>query len=168
MADYIYCNTSAESNFTVKNPIEVAGVFSELGFNETYADVNKDGNGRVFIGGYDQLLTEEDLYVVRNKNSHVVLGAYCTCNYSDMEDYISVEHDEKSDDIDMYYETDVWSYLQSQLVSDTDYVFITEAGHEKLRYCQGVAVLITKSSIKWFSLHSIMIEELKKQGISVR
>ena len=166
MADYIYCNTSAESNFTVKNPIEVTSVFQELGFDETYCD--NEETGKVFIGGYDQLLTEDDLYVVRNKNSHVVLGAYCTTNYSDMEDYISVEHEDKSDDIDMYEELDVWTYLQSQLVSDTDYVFITEAGHEKLRYCQGVAVLITKSSIKWFSLCSIMIEELKKQGISVR
>jgi hypothetical protein len=49
MADYIYCNTSAESRFTVKNPIEVAGVFSELGFDETYCD---SSNNTVFTQSF--------------------------------------------------------------------------------------------------------------------
>ena len=55
---------------------------------------------------------------------------------------------EENTDIDSYIEINAWEYLQSKLVNDTDYVFMAECGHEKLRYCQGVGILITKKFIK--------------------
>ena len=157
MADYIF--TVISNEFSTKNNEEVAKVFQDLGFEESYA---KDDY--VFVGSYGEQSWSDDFYVVKEKATGKVIGAYDGMypELQGLEDLVADKLSIDVNDVDTkdYEEILLRDYVQDMLLDNEAFV-LQETGHEKLRYNSGWAIVITRSDIKSFDLCSMIDEYLR-------
>ena len=161
MADYIF--TTVSNCFRTKDNQEVARVFEDLGFEETYVTPNND----VFVGSYGEGAWSDDTYVVKNKEGKVV-GAYEAYNsqYGDMLELVSGKLDIPYEEVNEedYHEISLEAYIQDMLLDNQAFI-LQETGHEKLRYNVGSAIIITKDDVKFFDIGCLVRDYLESKGI---
>lgn len=158
--------TTTEDFFKTKNDKEVAGVFRDLGCEETYVDENKG----VFVGSYDDNgIDFDETVVLRIRKTKEVKGAYDRMGY-DLEDYIMQEgledlkEDEDEEFDEFFEEQPLIEYLQDMLLDDQA-IIINSCGHEKLRYISACSTIITKNAVEYISLGNEIEKTLEKLGI---
>lgn len=145
--------------FRVKNPQEVTGVFKSLGYEESYFDTN---DNTVILASYEQCWDSEHVVIVRKDNMQVV-GAVQSCDYDffDLDEYL--------EDLDLFYIKDnvkiisLCEYIQYQLLDKNTYFAVKETGNEKLRYNIAHAEVVTKNSMKWFNLDTLILEYIEEE-----
>lgn len=145
--------------FRVKNPQKVVGVFKSLGYEESYFDTN---DNTVILASYEQCWDSEHAVIVRKDNMQVV-GTVQSCDYDffDLDEYL--------EDLDLFYIKDnvkiisLCEYIQYQLLDKNTYFAVKETGNEKLRYNVAHAEVITKNSMKWFNLDTLIIEYVEEE-----
>ena len=162
MADYIF--TILSRPVKTKDNSEFVRVFQDLGFEES--EVIGD---TAFVGSYGEAYWDDDsMIVVREKATGKVIGAYNPyCNAEDLYMYLNQEgiklpEDEEAEDL--YEEIDVETYIKDMLLDGQAFV-MTEAGHEKLRYNNGWAIIITKDETKCFDITRLVDIFLDDKGL---
>lgn len=176
MANYEF--TVVSNEFKTKNNEEVANVFEDLGFEETYTN----SNGYVFVGSYGESAWSDDDVVVREIGTGKVIGAYDTYNgmYEDLGSFLqskssisdeefskmSVEELEDTLQVGNYEEVPLDEYLQ-EMLEDGQVFVLKEVGNEKLRYNTGCAVIIGKDFVEWIDLDRKIEEFVKSKGLEV-
>lgn len=145
--------------FRVKNPQEVVDVFKSLGYEESYFDTN---DNTVILASYEQCWDSEHVVIIRKDNMQVV-GEVQSCDYDffDLDEYL--------EDLDLFYIKDnvkiisLCEYIQYQLLDKNTYFAVKETGNEKLRYNVAHAEVITKNSMKWFNLDTLILEYVEEE-----
>ena len=145
--------------FRVKNPQEVTGVFKNLGYEESYFDTN---DNTVILASYEQCWDSEHAVIIRKDNMEVI-GAVQNCDYDflDLKEYLEdLENGLTEDDVKIL---PLYDYIQYQLLDKNTYFAVKETGNEKLRYNVAHAEVITKNSMKWFNLDTLIIEYVEEE-----
>jgi len=169
MADYLFA--VASNSFSIKEESISNMRRALLIYDESYVS----DKGEAFIGSYNMNLSDT-INVVIDKRTGKVIGSYET-NYLLLEDCIeengyTIEEDLKELSIpsgeeysvEDFTEVPLTKFIQENLL-EGEYVFIKEAGNEKLRYIGAYGLLITKKSEQWISLDRIAEELLEKEGL---
>lgn len=169
MADYLFA--VASNSFNIKEESISNMRRALLIYDESYVS----DKGEAFIGSYDMSLSDT-INVVIDKRTGKVIGSYET-DYLSLEDCIeengyTIEEDleelgipsGEEYNVEDFTEVPLTQFIQENLL-DGEYVFIKEAGHEKLRYVGACGLLITKTLIKWLNLDFIAAGHLSKEGL---
>lgn len=156
MANYEFTVTSKP--IKTKNNEEFLKVFLDLGFEESSIE-----NGSVYVGSYGEAYWDDNsLIVVRGTDTKKVIGAYNTyCGYDTLEDYLMANNLPTN----LYEEIDIVEYIQSMLLEGQAFV-LTEAGHEKLRYNNGWAIIITKDEVKSYDITCLVEDYLDEHNLN--
>lgn len=162
MADYIY--TVISRPVKTKNNEEFVRVFQDLGFEES--EVIGD---TAYVGSYGEAYWDDDsMIVVREKATGKVIGGYNPyCNAEDLDMYLEqegIELPEDEDAEDLYEEIDIETYVKDMLLDGQAFV-LSEAGHEKLRYNNGWAIVITKDKTEFFDITRLIDNFLQDEGL---
>ena len=145
--------------FRVKNPEEVMNVFYALGYEESYFNTN---DNTVILASYEQCWDSEHVVIVRKDNMQVV-GAVQNCDYDflDLKEYLEdLENGLTEDDVKIL---PLYDYIQYQLLDKNTYFAVKETGNEILRYNVAHAEVITKNSMKWFNLDTLIHEYIEEE-----
>ena len=157
--------------FKTKNNEEVANVFLELGFEETW--ISKED--KVVVASYNQQWNDFQ-YVVREKATGKVIGGFDSYGeFSDTYEYLESEHgisfDTEEEYTEKYEELELSEYVQSMLVDGESFV-LKEVAHEGLRYNSGWAIVIHKANynkqgfdVKTFDLDMLVDDYLEEKGL---
>lgn len=169
MADYLFAVGS--NSFRIKEESISNMRRALLIYDESYVS----DKGEAFIGSYDMSLSDT-INVVIDKRTGKVIGSYET-DYLSLEDCIeengyTIEENlqelgipsGEEYNVEDFTEVPLIKFIQENLLKG-EYVFIKEAGHEKLRYVGGCGLLITKKSEQWINLDRIAEELLEKEGL---
>lgn len=162
MADYIFTITSRPVK--TKDNSEFVRVFQNLGFEES--EVIGD---TAYVGSYGEAYWDDDsMIVVKEKATGKVIGAYNPyCNVECLEEFLDIEGiilPEDTEAEDLYEEIDIETYIKDMLLDGQAFV-MTEAGHEKLRYNNGWAIIITKDETKCFDITRLVDTFLEDKGL---
>ena len=163
MADYIFTITSRVVK--TKDNEEFVKVFQDLGFEES--QIMGD---YAYVGSYGEAYWDDNsMIVVRKKATNKVIGAYNPyCNVECLEEFLDVEGIEIPDDTeaeDLYEELDIETYVKSMLLDGQAFV-MTEAGHEKLRYNNGWAIIITKDETVCYDITRLVDTYLEDKNLN--
>ena len=169
MADYLFAVGS--NSFNIKEESIDNMRRALLIYDESYVS----DKGEAFIGSYDMNVSDT-INVVIDKRTGRVIGSYET-DYLSLEDCIeengdTIEEDlkelsipsEEEYNVEDFTEVPLTEFIQENLL-EGEYVFIKEAGNEKLRYIGACGLLITKTLIKWLNLDFIASGYLEKEGL---
>ena len=169
MADYYFA--VASNSFRIKEEAVENMRRALLIYDESYVS----DKGEAFIGSYDMNVSDT-INVVIDKRTGRVIGSYET-DYFSLEDCIeengyTIEEDLKElgipsgeeYSVEDFTEVPLTQFIQENLL-DGEYVFIKEAGHEKLRYVGACGLLITKKSEQWINIDRVAEELLEKEGL---
>lgn len=162
MADYIFTITSRPVK--TKDNKEFVKVFQDLGFEES--EVIGD---TAYVGSYGEAYWDDDsMIVVREKATGKAVGGYnAYTNTEDLEmflEYGCIDLPEGVKTEDLYEEIDIETYIKSMLLDGQAFI-LTEAGHEKLRYNNGWAIIITKDETKCFDITRLVDTFLEDKGL---
>ena len=92
-----------------------------------------------------------------------VIGAVQNCDYDflDLKEYLEdLKNGLTEDDVKIL---PLYDYIQYQLLDKNTYFSVKETGNEKLRYNVAFAEVITKNSMKWFSLDTLIHEYIEEE-----
>ncbi len=145
--------------FRAKNPQEVVDVFCTLGYENSFCDTT---DNTVILASYEQCWDSEHVVIVRKDNMEVI-GAVQNCDYDflDLKEYLEdLENGLTEDDVKIL---PLYDYIQYQLLDKNTYFAVKETGNEKLRYNVAHAEVITKNSMKWFNLDTLILEYIEEE-----
>ena len=138
----------------VKKPQELIKVLETLGFDEW----SITGEDVIAFGSTVTCFDIDQMNVVRS-NEGEVIGVSSDFMESPelLDDNIKVE--------DGWHEQPFTEYIQEQLYDDTQYLFVKEIGHEKLRYVVAYGCVITKTDVHWIDIDREIDSYLKANNL---
>ena len=95
----------------------------------------------------EKLSAEANIEVEVSDNNVCFIGCYSSIDYVD---------DDGESNIDEFY-----SKL-SEIIAEDDAAIFTEIGHEKMRYINAVATIVTRGKVEWVNLNDFSIGKARE------